>query len=59
MLMQPTCPQCKSPDLRCEDSTTGRHQCRRCLWRCVVNGNGKARDWLSIGKAGTRPARRR
>lgn len=58
-LKQPTCPACGSTDLRIEDTASGRHQCVRCGWRCIVNANGSARDWLTIGKAGTRPARRK
>ena len=54
---QPTCPACGSTDLRHE--ADDRHQCRKCLWRCRIGTNGKARDWLSIGKAGTLQARRR
>ena len=33
-----TCPACGGSDLRHE--TDDRHQCRRCLWRCVVNSDG-------------------
>ena len=55
----PTCPACGSPDLRIEDATTGRHQCNRCRWRCVVNANGQTKDWLNIAAAGTQPARRK
>ncbi len=46
----PTCPACGSTDLRHE--ADDRHQCRKCLWRCVVAPNGSTRDWLSIGAAG-------
>lgn len=60
MTKQPTCPQCASTDLRCEDAETRRHQCRRCLWRCIVSANGKARDWLSIfTPPSKRPSRKR
>ncbi len=53
----PVCPGCGSPDLRLEDAATGRHQCRRCLWRCRIGANGKATSWLNLGTAGKRPAR--
>ena len=52
---QPRCPGCGSLDLRTEDVATGRHQCNRCGWRCRIGQNGKASDWLKIG----RPTRRR
>ncbi len=54
---EPTCPACGSPDLRHE--ADDRHQCRKCLWRCRIGTNGKARDWLSISEAGTSQARKR
>lgn len=50
---QPNCPACGSTDLRRE--ADDRHQCVKCLWRCIVSKNGQARDWLTIGTAGTRP----
>lgn len=49
MRKQPTCPACRSSDLRLEDATTGRAQCQRCLWRCVIERDGKTRDWLDLG----------
>lgn len=48
----PACPACKSSDLRTEDVKTGRHQCRRSLWRCVVNPNGTVRDMIDLAAAG-------
>ena len=49
---QPTCPSCQSPDLRIEDVGTGRAQCRKCLWRCVIAPDGSTRDWLKLGRRG-------
>ncbi len=54
---QPVCPGCGSSDLRRE--AADRHQCNRCGWRCRIGSNGQAKDWLSIGKAGTLQARTR
>ncbi len=48
----PTCPACKSPDLHTEDVKTGRHQCRRCRWRCVVMPAGSTRDFIDMAAAG-------
>ncbi len=47
---QPACPSCQSPDLRIEDVATGRAQCRKCLWRCVITPDGSTRDWLKLGR---------
>ena len=52
MTKPPTCPACGSTDLRIEDAATGRHQCRRCLWRCILAADGSTRDWLKIGSVG-------
>ena len=49
---KPTCPQCHSTDLRTEDATSGRHQCRRCLWRCIVGPDGSTRSMVNIATAG-------
>ena len=48
----PNCPQCHGTDLRTEDATTGRHQCRRCLWRCIVGADGSTRDMVAIATTG-------
>jgi len=47
---QPTCPACRSADLKLEDAATGRHQCDDCGWRCVVTPDGRAIDWLNLGR---------
>jgi hypothetical protein len=35
--------------LRIEDATTGRAQCRRCRWRCIIESDGSTRGWLRLG----------